>query len=468
MGLQQDIFISYAHVNNQPLPGAEYGWVTTLITGLKVYLNQKFGRVEGYSLWMDYKLDGNKALTPEIIEKLQDSAVFLLILSPGYLASEWCMKELDAFLERHGANSSRIFVVEFDRIENKPAGLEDLKGYQFWYKDHAEKVRTMAIPEPRNDERDYYQTLDDLALQLNKQILDIRQRGNAHQQSPIIANSEVEAKKSIYISPVHEGLAQKRAELIRYLEQQKFTVVPASNHISFSNFQEEMQKQLEVCSHVVQLLDGYSNMGLPVEQYNIAIASTKPVIQWRSALLDLASVKDKSQLELLEKETVIASNMADFKGHLSDELVPDTRVEKPKHSKNSDAIVFVNAGQEDLELARRVSEKLAQKGFLCMLPLTPTQQTKPSDVRKDLEQNLVDCDFSLIIYAKSSPMQIRSLLKYSWRMNSKREQPLKTALCVPEEKVAAELNVNLPQMYTLSCHPPISEDCIEHFVEEII
>lgn len=176
MGLQQDIFISYAHVNNQPLPGAKEGWVSTLITGLKVCLNQKFGREDHYSIWMDYELDGNKPLTPEIIEKLQSSAVFLLILSPGYLASEWCIQELQAFLEKHGTDSSRIFVVEFDSVNDKPQGLEDLKGYQFWYKDHAEKIRTMAIPEPRRDEILYYQTLDDLALQLNKQILEIRSR----------------------------------------------------------------------------------------------------------------------------------------------------------------------------------------------------------------------------------------------------------------------------------------------------
>jgi hypothetical protein len=33
---QHDLFVSYAHVDNEPLPGAEMGWVTNLIHGLKL------------------------------------------------------------------------------------------------------------------------------------------------------------------------------------------------------------------------------------------------------------------------------------------------------------------------------------------------------------------------------------------------------------------------------------------------
>lgn len=266
---------------------------------------------------------------------------------------------------------------------------------------------------------------------------------------------------------MHEGLAQKRAQLIRYLEQQTINVLPASNDLFITNFREDMLNHLEQCSHIVQLLDDHSNLGLPIEQYNIALDSEKPVIQWRSESLDLKSVSEKKHLELLEKASVVACNIAEFKQYLSDKLTPK-KEKQPKTYPVSNAIVFVNAGQEDLELARKVSNKLAQKGFLCMLPLTPNENTKPSDVRKDLEHNLIDCDFSLIVYAKSSPMQIRSLLKYSWRMNSKRDSPLKTALCISEELGASTLNVNLPQMYTLKCHHPLSEDCISHFVEEIV
>ena len=38
---KNDIFISYAHVDNERLPGADAGWVTTLVSALKKSLAQK-------------------------------------------------------------------------------------------------------------------------------------------------------------------------------------------------------------------------------------------------------------------------------------------------------------------------------------------------------------------------------------------------------------------------------------------
>ena len=60
-----DIFISYAHVDNKPLPGVEHGWVTNFVEALKITLAKEMGRNDKFSLWMDYeKLRGNHALTP--------------------------------------------------------------------------------------------------------------------------------------------------------------------------------------------------------------------------------------------------------------------------------------------------------------------------------------------------------------------------------------------------------------------
>ena len=64
--LMHDVFVSYAHVDNEALPGAEKGWVTNFINGLKIHLNKKLGRKENYSLWMDNTLRGNEAVMPAI------------------------------------------------------------------------------------------------------------------------------------------------------------------------------------------------------------------------------------------------------------------------------------------------------------------------------------------------------------------------------------------------------------------
>ena len=69
---KHDIYVSYAHVDNEPLAGVDTRWVTNLITGLKPLLGQKFGRADAYSLWMDNTIRAYEAITPQLLEQVQD------------------------------------------------------------------------------------------------------------------------------------------------------------------------------------------------------------------------------------------------------------------------------------------------------------------------------------------------------------------------------------------------------------
>ena len=42
--MSNQIFISYAHVDDEPLPPVENGWVTELFRGLKVQVASHLGR----------------------------------------------------------------------------------------------------------------------------------------------------------------------------------------------------------------------------------------------------------------------------------------------------------------------------------------------------------------------------------------------------------------------------------------
>lgn len=83
---KHDVFVSYAHVDDQPLPGAEDGWVTTLVKGLKTRLAQRLGRSDAYSPWIDHELSGHVRITPQTLDTLRETAMLLVILSPGYVA----------------------------------------------------------------------------------------------------------------------------------------------------------------------------------------------------------------------------------------------------------------------------------------------------------------------------------------------------------------------------------------------
>jgi len=167
MTYKNDIFISYAHVDNEPFPGADKGWVTTFVNGLKNELGRQLGRSDACKLWMDYDLRGNQPVTADIDNQLNSCATLVLILSRGYLASSWCLLELNTFLANVGNGSGRIFMVEHDFVpfEERPPEFNDLLGYPFWVKNpDTGRIRTLAIPKPNPDrEPEYYQALNELA-----------------------------------------------------------------------------------------------------------------------------------------------------------------------------------------------------------------------------------------------------------------------------------------------------------------
>jgi len=174
MGFDHDVFISYAHVDDKPLPGAAKGWVSTFVVGLKNMLAQEMGRSDAYRLWMDYELRGNDAITPKIHEILDGSGPLVLFLSKGYLASAWCRDELESFSRRVGPNSRQVFVVALSPVDETPDSISDLKKYEFWGRDDAGQPRTLAVPNPDPTERLYYHRQEDLARDVAREILELR------------------------------------------------------------------------------------------------------------------------------------------------------------------------------------------------------------------------------------------------------------------------------------------------------
>ncbi|MFN5288109.1 MAG: toll/interleukin-1 receptor domain-containing protein, partial [Planctomyces sp.] len=97
---RHDYFISYAVVDDMKPAGVETGWVTNLVRSLDTLLSQEIGRAGRLdAFWDRQDLQRNSPLEAKIREALQSTACFVLVLTNGYLASEWCTRELRWFRE---------------------------------------------------------------------------------------------------------------------------------------------------------------------------------------------------------------------------------------------------------------------------------------------------------------------------------------------------------------------------------
>src|SRR5262249_30446550 len=138
-----NIFVSYAHVNNQFKDKDNNGWISAFVRRLEIKLGERLGN-DGYSLWVDKEISRHTPLTPEIEGRVKSSAILVVVFSQGYLNSPWCKQERECFwsiVQKKPRPDSRIFLVEYDKVkpEDRPPEFKELIGYRFWTQDHGSK-----------------------------------------------------------------------------------------------------------------------------------------------------------------------------------------------------------------------------------------------------------------------------------------------------------------------------------------
>ena len=106
-----DVFISYAHVDNEALLEDQDGWIAVLHRVLEKRLSQLLGRVA--NVWWDRRrLNGNVYFDDTIATACENTTVMVSVISPRYLKSDYCRKEVEHFSATRGVkigDRSRIF-----------------------------------------------------------------------------------------------------------------------------------------------------------------------------------------------------------------------------------------------------------------------------------------------------------------------------------------------------------------------
>jgi hypothetical protein len=465
-GYDHDVFVSYAHLDNQ----GELAWVTNLVRHLETEASQRLGSKD-LRIWIDHDLDGNHPLTPEIMQAIRRSATVLLVVSPSYVASEWCARERNAFLgvARDCVSEGRVFIVrcrEVDR-QSQPPEFCDLLGFKFWTHDADAGGVMRPLGLTGQKEPAYFTAVINLADKLSQKLKEIRAARMADAPVSVPPPSE-----HVFIARSAGDMETREEELYGHLTQAGLRVLPETwyREDNEQEFRAAMQADLQRCSVFVQLLGKGAGRRarfaegrrFPTIQHDIAREVGKPILQWRELADDPATIEDEAHRALLEGAR--AGGFEEFKRA----VVEATRckVQTPKPRK-ANAAVFVNADRTDLEIAKNLSKLLQQQGVWAWLP---TEEVSPEKVRQDLEENLKACDGLVWIYGATEVSWVRHQLLQSRKILGQRDQPpAGLAVCYgppPEKKL--ELAVAVPEMIILDGRDGVTPQTLRPFVERLM
>lgn len=193
---EYDVFLSYARADDEPLRASRPGWVGEFVRALHVRLHQILG--EEATIWFDKQsIRPGDAWDAAHEHAVTSSATILCIVSPAYLKSDHCVKELNAFLRNTELAEQRIFKVIKHPVPFAATlgPLSDIRGYQFYETDRSNGAIREFWPDAARPQ--FWQCLDDLVHHLAKtlerlhsqQIVEVPSPARATAENPVVRTS---------------------------------------------------------------------------------------------------------------------------------------------------------------------------------------------------------------------------------------------------------------------------------------
>lgn len=275
-----------------------------------------------------------------------------------------------------------------------------------------------------------------------------------HQQS-------VEARATIFLGEVTPELATQRDELKRFLEQQDVRILPDRAYV---NVQQSLDEDLSKCNLFVQLLNDNSNNIEHYQQFQYKCAKAAKLRDCRWYAQDLRNITDSIQRHSLEVQMTIRFD--EFKKDLLSAILAKPE-ETPKRNVEN-TLVFVNAASADMEVARHIEDFLGKEQINCRLPLSPSSE--PADIRKNLEDNLLNCDAVIVPYDNTSVNEVCEKIRHCRKMQADRDKPLKIiAVCDKPSINKPSLRdiMTLPNLQIFDCPELHVDTCLPSFIQEL-
>jgi len=426
---KNDIFISYTHLDNRPLPDYNKGWISYFQDILSIYLADHLGREA--QIWRDIKTQGNDDISKLFFEEILKTAAFICILSPHYLESCWCSRELHEFCDK--CCKKKIFINRKSRVfkviktyipeDKHPRELQTLIGYKFYEIDKQTGKPHTYRPELGGEEATkFIAKVEDLAIDISKLVEMMKKNGIAIETALPDKTSPI-----IFLAQTTSDLNHERDKIFRELQQHGYTIFPEGelplNIPEFQNKVDEYLNQSQISIHLIGERYGVVPEGETRSiidlQYELAtkkcMTNGFKRLVWIPQGLQVKEQRQKDFIAYLENDPnalqgaeLFKTSIEEFKTNINT-IIRNGKLLKKKYKIEEAPInIYIICDQRDINIVESLKEFLFNKGYEV---ITPLFQGEEHEIREDHKENLSMCDAIIIFCNNSNESWLRSKLR---------------------------------------------------------
>lgn len=464
MKFEKDIFISYAHIDDEPLVESQNGWITEFHRVLAIRLSQLLGRRP--VIWRDPDLQGNHIFDQQIVDQFSQVAIMISILTPRYAKSDWCVKEANEFHDVCKTNigfsinnKARVFKVIKTplKIEQHPESIRNILGYEFYSSDPSTgRLKEFSQQLGQQTEKLYWDKMDDLANDIAAFLEDLESLdvGAGNGSGNKVGGSQKEALK-VYLAESSFETKELRDSIRRELQDGGYQIFPnkqlpfveSSLIENVESFLSESQLSVHLVGESYGLVpEGTLKSIVEIQNEVAAAASNSGKLQRLIWMPEGFNPKEERQISFVNKlnegnegiegADLIQSSLESFKEILSDKLSAIERANKKSMlaaevknnetkeviTNNGSRIIYLISDILDIDVIKPLEDFLFESGCEVVLPIFEGDE---SLIRNDHIENLKMCDAAIIFFGNANEIWLRSKTRDFLKISGYgREKPL--------------------------------------------
>jgi hypothetical protein len=453
-----DIFISYADPDDH-LPAPRDRWVSRLSDDL--YRAIRYLLKRDPELYFDEDCAEPNRDWNHIERLCTKARVFVAIASPNYLARDWPMRELNAYVAANKTLDG-LFVVALSKLgKDAHPVLGPRTHLQCYPKDDRDtKELESAFPVPP-DSPEFGKLVVKLATSIANYLKTLPASTAAPEPKAAAPKVEPAAKAEpkvrsksapaprVLLAQCSDDLDNEYEAVRAFLEQMQIEVLPGTEYPrGGEEFSDAFAQDLAKATHFVQLLGprpGRRPRDLPkgyvIHQADAALASKKPVLQWRGINWPADDAIDEDYVQVLKRETVIASTLEEFKSEVREMVTAPPKVDS---GRKKGFVVFVNAELADRGVAEWLRAELSSDYSV----FHPKYDVEGSNQDAAIEQ-LQDCRALLLLYGQAGMTWVNRQMLEAIKLRGDALPGGAVCMGPPTEK--GPLNFSVPDIVELDC-----------------